>query len=99
MAETREEKIERLLKEKKVKFESEKEYRVFFTVRGDHDTYSVIYDKPKKRWLCMCDASPFVGQKYSVCTHAEACERYFRSMQDKDEVNKIGESNTAFPDL
>ncbi len=58
-------------KEGKILRETDTDKRTHFSINGDNDKYSVIYDKIKKQWSCDCQ---FFSLKLKKCSHVIACE-------------------------
>ncbi|MBI2545093.1 MAG: hypothetical protein HYW22_00640 [Candidatus Aenigmarchaeota archaeon] len=60
-----------LLEFGKVQKDIDTEKRTYYTVEGDSETHSVIYDKIKKEFLCDCKWSTLTNKK---CSHMFAVE-------------------------
>ena len=58
-----------LFKEGKVKVEFETTRRIHFSVEGETETHSVIFDKEKEKWSCDCRWSSL---KEGICSHIYA---------------------------
>ena len=62
---------ELLFRDGKVKRELETDKRIHFSVEGETETHSVIYDKKKDSWSCDCKWSSL---KRSICSHIVAAK-------------------------
>ncbi len=60
-----------LFKEGRVHKEADTDKRIHFSIKGQNDEYSVIYDKIKRQWSCDCQ---FFSVKFEKCSHVIACE-------------------------
>ncbi|MBI2543396.1 MAG: hypothetical protein HYW24_04385 [Candidatus Aenigmarchaeota archaeon] len=60
-----------LMKEGKVKKDIDTEKRIHFTVQGDSEEHSVIYEKTEKEWKCDCKFNSL---------HQKRCSHIFASM-------------------
>lgn len=63
-----------------VKKELDTDRRTYFSVRGETETHSVIFDKTRNEWSCDCK---FSSMKNRECSHIYACK--LSSKDDKDE--------------
>lgn len=64
-------KAERLVSEGKVKKEMETQNRTHFSVQGDTETHSVIFDARKGKWSCDCRYSALTDRE---CSHIAAAK-------------------------
>lgn len=64
-------KARKLIDENKVRKDMETDKRVYFTVRGDTDDHSVIFDVAKNNWTCDCRFSALTNRE---CSHIMACK-------------------------
>ncbi len=71
ISETLREKSRKLLKNGKVRKDMDSEKRLFFTVDGESESYSVIFDRDKGTWSCECKYS---SMKNKECSHIHACK-------------------------
>jgi hypothetical protein len=69
------EKALRILREGKVKKDIETEKRIHFTVQGETETHSVIYDKIKKEWSCDC---MYLTLREKTCSHILAAQLFLK---------------------
>ncbi len=67
---SKESKAVELLKEKKIEKDVETDKRIHFTVVGETEIHSVIFDKGKKRFSCDCR---FFALQEKECSHIIAC--------------------------
>jgi len=65
-------KAEKLLQEGKVKKEVETDKRAHFTVQGETEAHSVIFDKTKLEWNCDCNYNTL---KRKICSHIVASQK------------------------
>lgn len=63
-------KATKLLKTGKVKKDLDTEKRIYFTVEGESERHSVIFEKRKKEWKCDCK---FNSLHHKRCSHIFAC--------------------------
>ncbi len=68
---SKEDKAAKLLGEKKIEKNVETDKRIHFTVIGDTEAHSVIFDKEKKRFSCDCK---FFALQEKECSHILACK-------------------------
>lgn len=61
-----EKKSQDLLISGKIKRDMETEKRIYFTVEGESEKHSVIYEKIKKEWKCDCK---FNSLHHKKCSH------------------------------
>lgn len=54
----------------KVKKEIDAEKRIYFTVEGESEKHSVIFEKGKKEWKCDCKYNSLHHRR---CSHIFAC--------------------------
>ncbi len=59
-----------LFEKGKVTKDIDTEKRTYFTVEGESEKHSVIFEKEKKKWKCDCQYNS-LHQK--TCSHAYAC--------------------------
>ena len=59
-----------LLEFGKVKKDIDSEQRTYYTVEGESEKHSVIYEKRKKEWKCDCK---FSSLHHKRCSHIYAC--------------------------
>ena len=64
-----EKKAQSLFEEDKVKKELETGRRIHFSVEGETEQHSVIYDREKDEWTCDCK---FFSLKQRECSHIKA---------------------------
>jgi hypothetical protein len=74
------EKAFRLLRENKVKKDIETDKRIHFTVQGETEEHSVIYDKVKKEWNCDCI---YLTLKEKMCSHILAAKLFLEQKESK----------------
>ena len=94
-SETRQEKIDRLIAEERIRLISDTEHQARFICFGDSDMHSVIFNKRNDRWICACDGEAFVGKNYDNCTHADACKKFY----ELHKIKQIGDENVNYPDF
>lgn len=82
MTETRAEKAQRLVDEKRIGIVGQSEYGVAAYVKGDHDIYTVNVF-PTGRFWCECSWGAHHSFTDDLCAHAEA----LKLMTEKD--NKL----------
>ena len=75
ISETLREKSRKLLKNGKVRKDMDSEKRLFFTVDGESESYSVIFDRDKGIWSCECKYS---SMKNKECSHIHACKLFIK---------------------
>lgn len=63
----------RLFREGRVKKELDTDRRAHFVVRGETETYSVIFDKTRDAWSCECKFNSMKGRE---CSHIYACKLF-----------------------
>jgi hypothetical protein len=63
----------KLIGEGRVKKDLDTEKRVYFTVRGETEKHSVIFDKTRNEWSCDCK---FSSMKNRECSHIYACKLF-----------------------
>ncbi len=61
---------DRLLKTGNIKKDMDSANRLYFTVEGDTESHSVIFDKMKGKWSCDCKYSSMQNRQ---CSHIYAC--------------------------
>ncbi len=59
-----------LLKSGKVTKDIDTEKRIYFTVEGESEKHSVIFEKEKKEFKCDCK---FNSLHHKICSHVLAC--------------------------
>jgi len=64
-------KAERLFSEGRVRKEMVTQNRTYFSVRGDTETHSVIFDSRKGKWSCDCRYSALTDRE---CSHIAAAK-------------------------
>ena len=72
------EKAFKLLRENRVKKEFETELRIHFSVKGETDLHSVIFDKTKNDWNCDCS---YFALKEKECSHILACKLFLEKIR------------------
>jgi len=63
----------RLLGEGNVKKDLDADKRAYFTVQGETEKHSVIFDKVRNEWSCDCK---FSSMKNRECSHIYACKLF-----------------------
>jgi len=64
-------KARRMVDEGRVRKVMDTQNRTHFSVEGDTDTHSVIYDKRKDEWTCDCRYSALTSRE---CSHIAAAK-------------------------
>ena len=62
-----------LFREGRVKKDMDADRRIYFTVRGETETHSVIFDKVRNEWSCDCKYNSMKGRE---CSHIYACKLF-----------------------
>lgn len=62
-----------LFEKGKVMRDIDTEKRTYFTVEGESEKHSVIFEKEKKEWKCDCKFSTL---HLKLCSHIIACKLY-----------------------
>jgi len=83
-------KAKKLVEENKIEVVEITDKRVHFKVKGDTDTYSVIFDKKENTWSCDCRYSSIKGIE---CSHRLACKLL------ADKIAYDGDASLWKPDL
>jgi len=65
----------RMFREDRVKKEMDSEKRVYFTVEGETEKHSVIFDKTRGQWSCDCKFNSMKGRE---CSHIYACKLFVK---------------------
>lgn len=60
-----------LLEGDRIRKEMETDKRIHFTVRGETEDHSVIFDIVKGKWTCDCRFSALTNRE---CSHITACK-------------------------
>jgi len=63
----------RLFRQGQVEKDMSTEKRVYYTVRGETEKHSVIFDKTRSAWSCDCK---FHSMKGRECSHIYACKLF-----------------------
>lgn len=71
ISEATKKKGQRLYEKGRVKKELETQRRTHFTVHGDTEKHSVIFDKERKGWVCDCR---YFSLKQKECSHILAAK-------------------------
>jgi len=70
-SETLRKKAVKLLESNRVKKELETDRRIHFSVQGETEEHSVIYDKLKDEWVCDCR---YWSLRQKTCSHIIAAQ-------------------------
>ncbi|MEM5829797.1 MAG: hypothetical protein QW040_01435 [Candidatus Aenigmatarchaeota archaeon] len=68
-------KARKLFEEEKVRKEFETDKRIHFTVQGETEEHSVIFEKESKKFLCDCT---YFALKEKSCSHVEAVRLFLK---------------------
>jgi len=71
-------KAEALLRLNRVKLDMKGSDKIYFTVKGDHETYSVIIHTKNSRCTCTCRYWSVTQRK---CSHILACLLYLKKLE------------------
>lgn len=67
-----------LFKSGRVKLDFETEKRIYFTVKGETETHSVIFDKTTKKFSCDCK---WFSLKENECSHIFAVKLFLKQLE------------------
>ena len=67
-----------LFKSGRVKKDFETEKRIYFTVKGETETHSVIFDKIQKKFFCDCK---WFSLKENECSHIYAAKLFLKKLE------------------
>jgi len=82
--ETLRKKAVKLLESNRIKKELETDRRVHFSVQGETEEHSVIYDKLKDDWVCDCR---YWSLRQKTCSHIIAAQLKMKMEEKRSETS------------